>query len=215
MTLAKADAKLWCAAEDGEAPLWGLPGTEAKWPGGQLCKIPPEAVASVRELRQGVRLLDGTPSGAGPSLRLSPEKCWWDIRVESAAVQRLWPRRCEDAQDDAAHAASMSAKVPPPEAESQPGSEPTPAISAPADAPSAHPPNPPAKPTYSDGALAGWFLLRVNTWPKTEPPPNEDEDLVAARSYFDRVPRGRFRVIRREKVPESWRTPGPRRPPMS
>jgi hypothetical protein len=69
----------------------------------------------------------------------------------------------------------------------------------------------PGRQRYSKGALAAWFLLRVNTWPKDAPFPSETTDLRDAETYFDSVPRGEFRVIRRTKVPESWQKPGPRR----
>jgi hypothetical protein len=64
---------------------------------------------------------------------------------------------------------------------------------------------------FSEGALGGWFQLRVFTWPKDAAPPSEAVDLAAARACFDDVPRDVFRTIRRQKVPANWRKSGPRR----
>ena len=67
-------------------------------------------------------------------------------------------------------------------------------------------------PEYSPRNLAGWFVLRVGSWPKDRPYPNEDEDLAAAGAHFGRLPpRDPFRVIRKEKTPKEWRKPGPRK----
>jgi hypothetical protein len=76
------------------------------------------------------------------------------------------------------------------------------------------PERPPAlRPSYSPDSLGAWFLLRVGTWPKEEPPPTEPQDLEAARVFFDgKIPRDEFRGIRREKTPETWRKSGPRGP---
>lgn len=64
---------------------------------------------------------------------------------------------------------------------------------------------------YSAGALAAWFLLRVRTWPKGEPPPSEPDCIAAAQSYFADAPgRDAIREIRQEKTPENWRKRGPK-----
>jgi hypothetical protein len=69
------------------------------------------------------------------------------------------------------------------------------------------------RPSYSPDSLGAWFLLRVGTWPKEEPPPTETQDLEAARVYFDgKIPRDEFRGIRKEKTPKTWRKSGPRGP---
>jgi hypothetical protein len=69
-----------------------------------------------------------------------------------------------------------------------------------------------AKQAYSPEALAAWFLLRVKTWPKGEPPPSEADCIAAAQAYFADAPgRDPIREIRRQKTPESWRKRGPKR----
>ena len=196
MPVIEAEAKLLHAAANAELRIFGLPGTEAKWPGGQLREVPPEAFASVRDATQGVKLLHATPAGAGPALRLSPDECWWDLRVESAALQCLWLEHGEDGQDEAAPSGSTPADAPPTDATAK---------SAPRT----------VRPVYSDAGLRTWFRIRIASWPKDTPLPTEREDLVAARSHFDRVARDRFRDIRRDTVPESWLKPGPRRAPKS
>jgi len=67
------------------------------------------------------------------------------------------------------------------------------------------------KPPYSAPALRAWFALRVGIWPPGAAAPTEEADFLAAKAAFDSVPRDEFRAIRREKVPESWRKPGPGR----
>lgn len=73
------------------------------------------------------------------------------------------------------------------------------------------PPRTDAGQAYSPEALAAWFLLRVRTWPKGEPPPSEADCIAAAKAYFADAPgRDAIREIRQEKTPESWRKRGPR-----
>ena len=193
MPIGEAELLLVNAAANADARVWGLPGTQGRWPGGQLRDVPPEAFASVREPAQGVKLLHGTPGGAGPSLRLSPEECWWDLRVESADLQRLSLCCGEDTRGDAAATAAIPADATPMEV--------------------AVPPAAAVKPIYTDAGLRIWFQIRVSSWPKDSPLPSEREDLAAAQAHFDRVSRDRFREIRRSVVPANWLKPGPRRAP--
>jgi len=78
-------------------------------------------------------------------------------------------------------------------------------------------PMPASKPAptqeYSRKTLAAWFILRVKSWRSDVAPPSEKADYEAACAMFGEVPRDPFREIRREKTPENWRKPGPRRPP--
>ena len=66
------------------------------------------------------------------------------------------------------------------------------------------------RPAYSAEALSAWFFLRVKIWPKHDVPPTEAQDAAAAAAYFEgKIPRDKFREIRRAKVPENWLKPGP------
>jgi hypothetical protein len=68
-----------------------------------------------------------------------------------------------------------------------------------------------APPEFSKEALAGWFLLRVHTWPKDAPLPIESQCRAAAELYFRRkIPRDSLRDVRRSKVPQNWLKTGPR-----
>jgi hypothetical protein len=65
---------------------------------------------------------------------------------------------------------------------------------------------------YSQVRCRAWFRLRIDGWPRGEPPPSTDACLAAARAHFTgNIGRDEFRAIRRELVPPSWRRPGPRR----
>jgi hypothetical protein len=67
------------------------------------------------------------------------------------------------------------------------------------------------KQAYSPEAMGAWFYLRVQTWPKGEPPPSEADCIAAAQSYFDDAPgRDAIRPIRQTKTPDSWRKRGPK-----
>lgn len=69
------------------------------------------------------------------------------------------------------------------------------------------------KPVYSMATLRSWYILRRGSWPSTERPPSEPEDIAAASSHFGvKVPRDPFRAIRREMAPAEWKKPGPRKP---
>lgn len=80
-------------------------------------------------------------------------------------------------------------------------------------------PGPPRiKPPFTRAACEIWFKLFVGTWKSTgAPPPSEDACLAAAKDYFAgrRVPRDRFREIRRVSVPQTWLKTGPRGPRKS
>lgn len=68
-----------------------------------------------------------------------------------------------------------------------------------------------AQAVYTPEALRAWFLLRVKTWPKGQPPPREADCIAAAKAYFADAPgRDEFREIRRQKTPEDWRKRGPK-----
>jgi len=73
------------------------------------------------------------------------------------------------------------------------------------------PPPAPMRQRYSDQAAREWFGRRVGRWPPDAAAPTEKDDLLAAKGEFDSVPRDKFRAIRREIVPGSWRKPGPRK----
>ncbi len=68
-------------------------------------------------------------------------------------------------------------------------------------------------PVYSLVALRSWYRLRAASWPASQPPPSEADDLAAATMHFNvAIPRDRFRAIRRELAPDAWKKPGPRQP---
>ena len=87
----------------------------------------------------------------------------------------------------------------------------------------AHPPEPvisgtrPAgKPDYSASRCRGWFKVRVDGWPDSEPPPPLKECLAAARAHFTGpIARDPFAAIRRREVPADWNKSGPRSPRYS
>ncbi len=64
---------------------------------------------------------------------------------------------------------------------------------------------PPAK-------LMAWFETRKNTWPRSEPPPTEEDDIIAAKLAFVGVGRQQVRDTRRDVYPPEWLKPGPRNP---
>lgn len=69
------------------------------------------------------------------------------------------------------------------------------------------------KPVYSMATLRSWYILRRGSWPSTELPPSEAEDLAAASLHFGvKVSRDPFRAIRREMAPAAWKKSGPRKP---
>jgi hypothetical protein len=70
------------------------------------------------------------------------------------------------------------------------------------------------KPVYSLSTLRAWYMLRRSSWPATELPPSEADDLAAASQHFGvNVSRDPFRAIRREMAPAAWKKSGPRKPP--
>ncbi len=70
------------------------------------------------------------------------------------------------------------------------------------------------RPVYSLATLRAWYILRRSSWPATEPPPGEAEDIAAATLHFGvKVSRDPFRAIRREMAPAAWKKSGPRKPP--
>ena len=70
------------------------------------------------------------------------------------------------------------------------------------------------KPVYSVSTLRAWYMLRRSSWPATEQPPSEADDLAAASQHFGvKVSRDPFRAIRREMAPAAWKKSGPRKPP--
>lgn len=70
------------------------------------------------------------------------------------------------------------------------------------------------KPVYSLSSLRAWYLLRRSSWPATEQPPSEADDLAAASQHFGvKVSRDPFRAIRHEMAPAAWKKSGPRKPP--
>jgi hypothetical protein len=70
------------------------------------------------------------------------------------------------------------------------------------------------KPVYSMATLRSWYILRRGSWPSTELPPSEADDLAAASQHFGvKVSRDPFRAIRREMAPAAWKKSGPRKPP--
>lgn len=106
---------------------------------------------------------------------------WWSLLFPRSGVEALWPATTKGTQRTKA----ASAVVP---KDKKSGAE------------------------YSENALRGWFVLRVKTWPKGTAAPSEEVDWEAAKSYFEPpVPREEFRRVRREKVPQNWRNPGPRK----
>ena len=67
------------------------------------------------------------------------------------------------------------------------------------------------KPEFNSTQCRAWFKLRIDGWPKDNPPPSSAECLAAARSHFaGHIPRDAFRAIRRKVVPPEWQKPGPR-----
>ena len=72
---------------------------------------------------------------------------------------------------------------------------------------------PPRRPQYSPKRVAGWYLGRIDGWPKDAAPPTEAQDLADAKQAFEGdVPRRVIREIRKAKAPENWRKSGPRKP---
>jgi hypothetical protein len=66
------------------------------------------------------------------------------------------------------------------------------------------------KAVFSKERLSAWFVLRIDARQKDVPAPTEEQDLLAAQEYFDRVPRDVFRDVRRHKVPIAWQKRGRR-----
>jgi hypothetical protein len=129
------------------------------------------------------------------------------IAVAAEAWQYLYPHFADDTARDGLGAVVLFqvriAEAAPPQASLAQDAIP-PAVTVHAD----------PKPVYSLSTLRAWYLLRRSSWPATEQPPSEADDLAAASQHFGvKVSRDPFRAIRREMAPAAWKKSGPRKPP--
>ena len=149
-----------------------------------------------RRLQRGDLIATARERPTGPRIEVAPD-----------AWQYLSPHFADDtARDGLGAVVLFQVRV----AEAAPGQ-----VSLPQDAmPPAVTANADPRPVYSVGTLRAWYMLRRSSWPATEQPPSEADDLAAASQHFGvKVSRDPFRAIRREMAPAAWKKSGPRKPP--
>lgn len=75
------------------------------------------------------------------------------------------------------------------------------------------PPGPVGQRPVAESALAKWYKLRVQEWPKGAPPPSAEKDWLDTIEHFAPllVTRVRLRAIRADHAPDAWKTKGRRK----